>query len=57
MAGVREALEGWVVAVREVGLILSSVLLVQMVLVEVVGVEGSQMLVVITHLERAVQAS
>jgi hypothetical protein len=56
LAGVREALEGWVVAVREVGLILPSVLLAQMVLVEVVGVEDSQV-AQIMHLEREVQVS
>jgi hypothetical protein len=57
LAGVREAQEGWVAGVQGVGLILSSVLLAQMVRGEVVGVEGSQMLVVILHPERVVQES
>jgi hypothetical protein len=57
LAGAQEALADWVAGVLEVGLILSSVLLAQMVLAEVVGVEDSQMLVVILHLEREVQAS
>ena len=57
LAGAQEAQEDWVAGVQEVGLILPSVLPAQMVLVEVVGVEGSQMLVVILHPERVVQES